>query len=71
MPEPTDVPPKTGINSNKGAVNGDERVDAYEATYERDEMTGPLKHSAPKEKNERQAMKDRLGEKEGDLPGGL
>lgn len=32
----------------KGAVSGEERVDAYEATYERDDLSGPLKNSALK-----------------------
>ncbi|EKM58393.1 uncharacterized protein PHACADRAFT_252678 [Phanerochaete carnosa HHB-10118-sp] len=67
--EPSDVPPKSG--NNKGAVSGEERVDAYEATYERDEMTGPLKHSAKMEGTERDVYKQRVDRKESDLPGGM
>lgn len=37
-PDPDQVPP-----TPKGAISGEERVDAYEATYERDETSGPLK----------------------------
>lgn len=57
--------------TTKGAVSGEERVGAYEATYERDETTGPLKHSAPKEQKERNAYKQKVGQKEADLPGGV
>ena len=41
MPTPDQIPP-----TPKGANSSEERVDAYEATYERDETSGPLKHSA-------------------------
>ena len=34
------------ISTSKGATSGEERVDAYEATYERDETSGPLKKTA-------------------------
>lgn len=72
MPEPSDIPPKSGIDTNsKGALSGEERVDAYEATYESDELTGPLKHSAKKEDKERDAYKQRVDKKESDLPGGM
>ena len=54
----------------RGAVNGEERVDAYEASYEKDDLTGPLKHAAPKEGVERQVYKERVSRKESDLPGG-
>lgn len=57
--------------NNKGATSGEERVDAYEATYERDEMTGPLKHTVDKESKERDTFKQRIDRKESDLPGGV
>ncbi|KIP08224.1 hypothetical protein PHLGIDRAFT_104622 [Phlebiopsis gigantea 11061_1 CR5-6] len=37
--------PHTDKVSPKGAASGEERVGAYEATYERDETSGPLKSS--------------------------
>ncbi|KAI0766781.1 hypothetical protein BC629DRAFT_1292894 [Irpex lacteus] len=44
-------------------LNGEERVDAYEASYERDETTGPLKNSAPKENAQREQYKERVSKK--------
>ena len=42
-------------------TNGEERVDAYEAVYERDETVGPLKDSASQQKH----VKERVSEKDG------
>ncbi|GJF00078.1 hypothetical protein PsYK624_163570 [Phanerochaete sordida] len=39
-------PESAASSESKGARSGEERVDAYEATYESDELSGPLKHSA-------------------------
>jgi len=41
-------------------TNGEERLDAREATYERDEISGPLKGSGVKEVHEREVIKERV-----------
>ncbi|KAI0342752.1 hypothetical protein BDW22DRAFT_149138 [Trametopsis cervina] len=43
-----------------GKLEGEERVDAYEASYERDDLTGPLKNSAQKEVVEKSEYKERV-----------
>lgn len=45
-------------------VQGEERVDAYEASYERDETTGPLKQTQKKGSSEHEKFKERVSHEE-------
>lgn len=59
----TDSPssdPDRAPSTPASAANGEDRVDAYEAVYERDDLTGPLNNPAPKENIERVTIKERV-----------
>ena len=55
---------KARHHSDDAPTNGEERVDAYEASYERDETVGPLKGTGAQE---HEKLKERVSHKESKL----
>ncbi|PSR71377.1 hypothetical protein PHLCEN_2v12753 [Hermanssonia centrifuga] len=64
MPKPEDVP------GSKEGLTGEERPDAYEASYEKDDLTGPLKNS-PKDNVQREVYKEKVSKNDTDTSGGM